>query len=116
MLNCSGDWIPDSVDQTKREHDQNEEDQYSITLEHFRLSIINSHYNCPTSCRVIMNVTNSSGETVWSKNINRSYAMKPVTFELRNNISGFIIKTWFWEKEIKVIFLVYILSIRICLW
>lgn len=102
MLNCSEDWIPDSVDQTKREHDQGEENQYSFTLGHFRLSVINSHYNCPTKCKVVMNVTNSSGETIWSKNFDRSYAMKPVKFELRNNISGFVIKIWFWDSEMKV--------------
>lgn len=99
MLNCSGDWIPDSVHQTKREHDQTEENQYSLTLGPYRLSVINSHYNCPTKCKVITNVTNSSGETVWSKNIDRAYVMKPVTFELRNNISGFAIKIWLWDNE-----------------
>lgn len=99
MLNCSGDWIPDSVHQTKREHDQTEENQYSLTLGPYRLSVVNSHYNCPTKCKVITNVTNSSGETVWSKNIDRAYVMKPVTFELRNNISGFAIKIWLWDNE-----------------
>lgn len=99
MLNCSGDWIPDSVHQTKREHDQSEENQYSLVLGHYQLSVVNSHYNCPTNCKVIMTVTNTSGETVWSININRSYVMKPVTFELRNNISGFVTKIWHWGNE-----------------
>lgn len=101
MLNCSDDWIPNSVQQTKREHDQIEENQYSFSIGHYRLSIANSHYNCPTKCKVVMNVTNSSGETVWSKNIDRSYVMMPVTFELRNNISGFIVKIWYWDNEVK---------------
>jgi len=30
MLNCSGDWIPDSVHQTKREHDQSEEKTFQL--------------------------------------------------------------------------------------
>lgn len=107
MLNCSKDWIPDSVHQTKREHDQSEENQYSLTLGHYRLNIINSHYNCPTKCKVVMNVTNSSGETVWSKNIDRSYVMKPVTFELRNNISGFVIKNWYWDNETNKVCIIY---------
>lgn len=103
MLNCSDNWIPNSVQQTKREHDQSEENQYSFFLGHYWLSVTNSHYNCPTKCKVVMNVTNSSGETVWSKNINRSYVMKPVTFELRNNISGFIIKIWIWDNATNMV-------------
>lgn len=103
MLNCSDNWIPDSVRQTKREHDQSEENQYSISLGHYNLSVTNSHYNCPTKCKVIMTVTNSSGETVWSSNINRSYVMKPVTFELRNNISGYVIKIWYWDNDSNIV-------------
>lgn len=99
MLNCSENWIPNTVRQTKREHDQSEKNQYSFSLGHYNLSVANSHYNCPTKCRVVMNVTNSSGEIVWSKNIDRSYVMKPVTFELRNNISGYVIKIWYWDDE-----------------
>lgn len=103
MLNCSENWIPNSVHQTKREHDQIEENQYLLELGHYHLNVFNSHYNCPTKCKVVMNVTNSSGETVWSKNIDRSYVMKPVTFELRNNISGFLIKIWFWDNKTSVV-------------
>lgn len=99
MLNCSGDWIPDSVHQTKREHDQIEENQYLLTLGPYYLKINNSYYNCPTDCVAVVYVTNSSKETVWSKKIDRSYIMKPVTFELRNNISGFVIKIWSWDNE-----------------
>jgi hypothetical protein len=103
MLNCSENWIPNSVHQTKREHDQIEENQYSLELGYYHLNIFNNHYNCPTKCKVVMNVTNSSGGTVWSKNIDRSYVMKPVTFELRKNISGFLIKIWSWDNETSVV-------------
>ncbi|KAL4101057.1 hypothetical protein QTP88_021078 [Uroleucon formosanum] len=98
-LNCSGDWIPDSVHQTKQEHDAIEENQYLLTLGPYYLKINNSYYNCPTDCMAVVYVTNSSKETVWSKKIDRSYVMKPVTFELRNNISGFVIKIWSWDNE-----------------
>lgn len=100
MLNCSKDWIPDSVHQTKREHDQIEGNQYLFSLGSYNLSVINSHYtDCPTKCKAIINITNSSGELVWSKNSDRSYVMKPISFELRNNISGFVIKIWCWDNE-----------------
>uniref|UniRef100_A0A2S2NUQ9 FAM234A/B beta-propeller domain-containing protein n=1 Tax=Schizaphis graminum TaxID=13262 RepID=A0A2S2NUQ9_SCHGA len=99
ILNCSRDWIPDSVHQTKREHDQIEENQYFSTLGPYNLWINNSYFNCPTNCTAIVYVTNNFNETVWSKKIDRSYIMKPVTFELRNNISGFVIKIWSWNNE-----------------
>lgn len=110
MLNCFENWIPNSVQQTKREHDQSEENQYSFSLEHYRLSITNTHYKCPSKCKVVMNVTNRSGETVWSKNINRSYVMKPVVFELHNNISGFVIKIWCWDNETNAVSTNYSIS------
>lgn len=96
MLNCTGDWIPDSIHQIERKHDQGDENQFP--LEHYCLNVINSHYNCPTKCKVVMNITNNFGETVWSTNIDRAYVMKPVTLELRNNISGFVIKLWRWDN------------------
>ncbi|XP_022175312.1 uncharacterized protein LOC111037212 isoform X3 [Myzus persicae] len=99
MLNCSGDWIPDSVHQTKREHDEIEENQYLLTLEPYYLNINNSYYNCLTNCMAVVFVTNSAKETVWFQKFDRSYVMKPVTFELRNNISGFVIKIWSWKNE-----------------
>ncbi|CAH1730853.1 uncharacterized protein LOC114132240 isoform X1 [Aphis gossypii] len=99
ILNCSRDWIPDSVHQTKREHDQIEENQYSIIHGPYNLWINNSYHNCPTNCMAVVYVTNSSNEIVWSKKIDHSYIMKPVTFELRNNISGFVIKIWSWNNE-----------------
>ncbi|XP_025198472.1 uncharacterized protein LOC112596868 isoform X1 [Melanaphis sacchari] len=99
ILNCSRDWIPDLVHQTKREHDQIEENQYFITLGPYNLWINNSYYDCPINCTTVVNVTNNSNETVWSKKIDGSYIMKPVIFELRNNISGFVIKIWSWNNE-----------------
>lgn len=96
MLNCSGDWIPDSIHQNERKHDPSEENQFP--LGHYCLNIISNHYNCLSKCKVFINVTNNFGETVWSTNIDRAYVMKPVTFELRNNISGFIIKIWHWDN------------------
>jgi len=108
MLNCSGNWIPDAVHQNKREHVQLEENQYFLTLGPYYLKINNS-YNCPTDCMVVVYVINSSKETIWSKNCDHSYIMKPVTFELRNNISGFVIKIWSWDtKTIEVSFLFYL--------
>lgn len=109
-MNCSRDWIPDSVHQTKREHDQIEENQYSIILGPYNLWINNSYHNCPTNCMAVVYVTNSSNEIVWSKKIDHSYIMKPVTFELRNNISGFVIKIWSWNNEttkVSLFFIIY---------
>lgn len=100
MLNCTPDWVPEDTDDfPKHHHHPIDENQYSVVAGHFRLNIINSHYDCPTQCKVIMNVTNSSGDAVWSKHYNNSYAMSPVTFDLRNNISGFVIKLWIWSSE-----------------
>jgi len=116
MLNCSGDWIPDSVHQTKREHNQIEENQYLLTLGPYYLRINNSYYNnCSANCMAVVYVTNSSKEIVWSKKLNRSYVMKPVTFELRNNISGFAIKIWSWDNEtIEVSLSFYNIQYNIC--
>ncbi|XP_015374905.1 PREDICTED: uncharacterized protein LOC107169618 isoform X4 [Diuraphis noxia] len=99
MLNCSGDWIPDSVHQTKQEHDQIEENQYFLMLGPYYLKINNSHYNCSTDCMTVLYVINRTKKIIWSKQFDRSYVMKPVTFEFRDNISGFVIKIWSWDTQ-----------------
>ncbi|XP_050530977.1 uncharacterized protein LOC126899801 isoform X6 [Daktulosphaira vitifoliae] len=101
ILNCTGDWIPDSVYQTKREHDKSDDNKYSLTAGNYILNLTNkdSSKNCPAECNVFLIIINSFGDKIWSKQYNQSYAMNPVSFELRNNIYGFIVKLWILTKE-----------------